>query len=68
MYAIRSYYEFYHKYFYDDDNRITNVETSDDFVNWTQDAKYFYYKHGSLARVELGNDKIQAMDYRNNFV
>jgi len=55
--------QFHHRYYYDDDNRITHVETSDDGINWLQDAKYFYYKHGPLARVELGNDKVQALDY-----
>ncbi|MBN2776292.1 MAG: hypothetical protein JXR36_01535, partial [Bacteroidales bacterium] len=55
--------QFHHRYWYDADNRITLVETSDDNINWQQDAKYFYYKHGPLARVELGNDKVQALDY-----
>ncbi len=52
-----------HKYDYDADNRITNVYTSKDGFNWQQDAKYFYYLHGPLARTELGNDKVQGMDY-----
>jgi hypothetical protein len=30
---------------------------------WDQDAKYFYYSHGPLARVEHGDNKVQAMDY-----
>jgi photosystem II stability/assembly factor-like uncharacterized protein len=54
---------YYHKYDYDADNRITNVFTSKDNVDWQQDAKYFYYLHGPLARTEIGNDKVQAMDY-----
>lgn len=54
---------FYHKYEYDADNRITNVLTSKDAVDWQQDAKYFYYLHGPLARTELGEDKVQGMDY-----
>jgi photosystem II stability/assembly factor-like uncharacterized protein len=54
---------FYHKYDYDADNRITNVFTSKDAIDWQQDAKYFYYLHGPLARVEIGNDKVQGMDY-----
>jgi RHS repeat-associated protein len=53
----------YHKYDYDADNRITNVYTSKDNVDWTQDAKYFYYLHGPLARVEIGQDKVQGLDY-----
>ena len=54
---------FLHKYEYDADNRITNVYTSKDNVIWEQDAKYFYYLHGPMARIETGNDKVQASDY-----
>ncbi len=55
--------QFYHKFYYDDDNRITNVYTSKDNSIWDQDAKYFYYRHGPLSRVELGDNKVQATDY-----
>lgn len=55
--------QFIHRYDYDDDNRITNVYTSADGMIWDQDAKYFYYQHGPLARMELGHDKVQALDY-----
>jgi RHS repeat-associated protein len=55
--------EFNHKYEYDADNRITNVLTSKEGYVWEQDAKYFYYLHGPLARVEIGNEKVQGMDY-----
>ncbi|MCD6018562.1 MAG: repeat-associated core domain protein [Bacteroidetes bacterium] len=68
---------FYHFYRYDSDNRITEVYTSSyDQENlninastvpenplWQRDAKYFYYAHGPLARVEYGNDKVQGVDY-----
>jgi hypothetical protein len=54
---------FYHKYEYDADNRITNVWTSEDEVIWAQDAKYFYYDHGPLARTEISDDKTQGTDY-----
>ncbi|MBI9036157.1 MAG: hypothetical protein JEZ03_16985, partial [Bacteroidales bacterium] len=37
--------------------------TSRDRVNWNREAKYFYYPHGPLARVELGHDKVQGTDY-----
>ncbi|MEZ4827676.1 MAG: hypothetical protein R3C61_15550 [Bacteroidia bacterium] len=30
---------------------------------WDQDAKYKYYLHGPLARVELEEDLIQGLDY-----
>jgi hypothetical protein len=52
-----------HRYSYDADNRITAVETSRDNVFYDLDAKYLYYKHGPLARTELGNNKIQGIDY-----
>ncbi len=54
---------FYHKYEYDGDNRITNAWTSEDGVIWAQDAKYFYYDHGPLARTEIADDKTQGTDY-----
>jgi len=53
----------YHKYYYDADNRITEVLTSKDDVIWKRDARYIYYKHGPLARVELGDMKVQGIDY-----
>ncbi|MCV6629856.1 MAG: hypothetical protein OIF50_08350, partial [Flavobacteriaceae bacterium] len=46
--------QFIHRYFYDADNRITRVQTSRDNHIWNTDAKYHYYAHGPLARVELG--------------
>ena len=52
-----------HKYEYDADNRITRVWTSSDGINWDRDAKYYYYMHGPLARVELGHNKVQGIDY-----
>ncbi len=54
---------FHHQYCYDADNRITQVLTSKDGICWERDAKYFYYQHGPLARVEIGEDKVQAYDY-----
>ncbi len=53
----------YHRYEYDGDNRVTTVETSHDEVTWDQDAKYIYYDHGPLARVEIGEHSVQGMDY-----
>lgn len=63
----------FHHYEYDADNRITNVYSSK-YPNakwtgiqsdplWEQDAKCFYYLHGTLARIELGDEKVQAIDY-----
>jgi hypothetical protein len=54
---------FYHKYYYDDDNRLTTVYTSKDKLTWDKDARYMYYRHGPLARVEIGDTKVQGIDY-----
>jgi RHS repeat-associated protein len=52
-----------HQYYYDEDNRLKEVYTSTDNVNWEKDAKYFYYQHGPLARTEKGDKKVDASDY-----
>ena len=55
--------QFIHKYEYDADNRLTNVYTSADGYIYNEDAGYFYYPHGPLARTELGEQKVQGLDY-----
>lgn len=55
--------EFRHSYKYDDDFRLTKVMTSKKGIVWETDAEYFYYKHGPLARTELGQLKVQGLDY-----
>jgi hypothetical protein len=55
--------QFIHRYSYDADNRITQVFTSQDGVIWDEDAKYFYYDHGPLSRVEIGDQQIQGIDF-----
>ncbi|HTA82923.1 MAG TPA: RHS repeat-associated core domain-containing protein [Bacteroidia bacterium] len=55
--------QYHTKFQWDQDNRITSASTSKDSILWDQDAKYFYYPHGSLARVELGDQEVQGMDY-----
>jgi RHS repeat-associated protein len=55
--------QFFHRYQYDDDNRLTAVETSPDGVLWEQDAQYSYYAHGPLKRTTLGDDRVQGLDY-----
>lgn len=52
-----------HRYGYDEDNRLKSVETSTDGWVWQEEANYTYYPHGPLARVELGEDKVQGLDY-----
>jgi RHS repeat-associated protein len=63
----------HHHYRYDADNRITDVYTStepypladfyEEGVGWTADASYSYYQHGPLARVQLGEQQVQGIDY-----
>lgn len=55
--------QFYHRYRYDEDNRITRVETSENRHVWETDARYFYYPHGPLARCEKGHDKVDGADF-----
>ena len=55
--------QFFHRYEYDGDNRITNVMTSPDGVIWDEDARYTYYQHGPLARSEIGDVRVQGCDY-----
>ncbi|SFW81842.1 RHS repeat protein [Chitinophaga sancti] len=54
---------FYHRYRYDAENRLTNVETSHDSIYWENDAYYEYYKHGPLARAVIGQQQVQGIDY-----
>ncbi len=54
---------FFHRYAYDEDNRLQTVETSRDGLLWDRDATYRYYAHGPLRRLELGQDNVQGMDY-----
>ncbi|MEO9023277.1 MAG: hypothetical protein ABI237_18530 [Ginsengibacter sp.] len=54
---------FYHKYAYDAENRLVDVETSRDKMVWDKDARYFYYKHGPLSRTILGQNQVQGLDY-----
>ena len=60
---------FYHHYTYDADDKLINVTTSTDGNPYGPtamvQAKYYYYLHGPLKRVELGN-KIQGIDYVYN--
>jgi hypothetical protein len=55
--------EFRHRYSYDADNRVTSVYTSRNGHTWDQDAKYDFYLHGPLARTEIGDRKVQGMDF-----
>ncbi len=53
---------FYHRYIYDQDNRLREVFTSSDRLHWDRDADYKYYDHGPLGRTEIGDLKVQGED------
>jgi len=54
-------------YSWDADDRMTMVSTSKDSIMWDCDAKYFYYPYGhnALARMELGDQQVQGVDFAN---
>jgi RHS repeat-associated protein len=58
---------YYHRYAYDAENRITDVYTGRDsvmlFLFPEREAHYYYYKHGPLARTDLGQLRVQGLDY-----
>jgi RHS repeat-associated protein len=58
---------YYQRYVYDAENRLTNVYNGRDsvmlFIFQEQEARYFYYKHGPLARNILGQLQVQGLDY-----
>lgn len=55
--------QFFHRYSYDAENRLTLVETSLDSMVWEKDTRYEYYLHGPLARTVLGGQQVQGLDY-----
>ncbi|HWJ25648.1 MAG TPA: RHS repeat-associated core domain-containing protein, partial [Flavisolibacter sp.] len=70
LYQPGKWDQFYYRYKYDDDNRLTDVyssrinyTSSSELTNWVPEAHYTYYLHGPLARVELGKHKVQGLDY-----
>ncbi|MBR9861650.1 hypothetical protein GYB22_13075, partial [bacterium] len=50
-------------YKFDKSNRLTDVYSSSDLVHWDRDANYSYYLHGPLKREEIGELKVQGVDY-----
>jgi RHS repeat-associated protein len=56
-----------HWYQYDADGRMVLVQTGTnpnepELLRETE-ARYYYYKHGPMARVELGSENVQGIDY-----
>jgi RHS repeat-associated protein len=62
--------QFYHRYEYDAENRLTDVYTTDRKqllgipAMEEHDARYNYYRHGPLARTVLGQQQVQGIDYQ----
>ncbi len=55
---------FYHRFAYDERNRLRAVWTSTDGRHWLAQARYDYYLMGALSRRELGAEwHIQGLDY-----
>lgn len=55
--------QFIYRYLYDATNKMISASSSRDGLVWQQDATYTYYLHGPLARLELGENKVQGTDY-----
>ncbi|GAB3843750.1 hypothetical protein GCM10028822_00260 [Hymenobacter terrigena] len=53
---------FYHHYTYDANQRLETVSTSTDGATLLLQARYFYYLHGPLKRIETA-DNLQGTDY-----
>lgn len=51
------------RYTFNRSNEIETVESSRDGVVWDRDARYQYFAHGPVARVELGGDRVQGLDF-----
>ncbi len=63
LYQFDSTDQFMQAYSYDADNRLKEVQSSSDGFIWHREAHYFYYPHGPLARVVLGEHAVQGTDY-----
>ncbi|WEK37957.1 MAG: hypothetical protein P0Y53_10640 [Candidatus Pseudobacter hemicellulosilyticus] len=55
--------QYFHRYIYDAENRLTLVETSQDSMQWQKQAQYEYYLHGPLARTVIGEQQVQGLDF-----
>ena len=61
--------QFTHRYEYDGENRLLEVNTSaietahSESNLWDRDASYSYYPHGPLQRTVLGEERVQGLDF-----
>ncbi|WCL81762.1 hypothetical protein PPO43_01455 [Saprospira sp. CCB-QB6] len=51
------------RYSYDANNRLKKAYSSVNGFIWNEETSYEYYLHGPLRRVELGEHKVQGLDY-----
>ncbi|HLP39530.1 RHS repeat-associated core domain-containing protein [Lacibacter sp.] len=67
LYQDGKWDQFYYQYRYDAENRLIKAYSSrinySSVSDWVTEAGYTYYLHGPLARMELGNKKVQGVDY-----
>jgi hypothetical protein len=55
--------QFFHRYLYDADNKLLEVQTSPNGFIWDRDVRYEYHLHGALARTVLGDWSVQGIDF-----
>ncbi|MEM7040138.1 MAG: hypothetical protein AAF570_24415, partial [Bacteroidota bacterium] len=55
--------QFFHQYVYDADNRLRELRTSRDGKFWERDLTVGLLPDGRIRRLELGEDKLQGLDY-----
>lgn len=58
--------QFFYRYEYDAENKLTKAYTSTNGLEWERDANYSYYTHGPLARTVIGEREVQGVDYAYN--
>ncbi len=67
QYQPASFDQLYYKLIYDENNRLSLVKTSTShllpLLFYETDARFDYYLHGPVARMELGTERIQGLDY-----
>ncbi len=63
QYQPGQYDGYRYRYLYDADNRLEYVYTTSWGSLWDEDLRREYYAHGPVAREELGELKVQGVDY-----
>jgi hypothetical protein len=55
--------EYYQQFEYDENQRLTKVSSSREGEHYDLDAEYEYLAHGPLKNINIGQDKLQQVDY-----